>query len=73
MTLDQHIDRCKRAVAANSCQHVHYDTVDGELGPFKTVTCSTCGASFDDTSLAPSEVKGWDMAIEVAKNQLMER
>lgn len=53
-----------------ACGHEHEDGVDGELGPFITVICSACNKVFDDTSLLPEEVTGWNAAIDKAKAEL---
>lgn len=49
------------------CKTFQHDSVNPELGPFVTCTCTECGRSFDDGDLDAESVASWENARQQAE------
>ena len=50
------------------CRTFQRDSVNPELGPFVTCTCTECGVSFSDSDLDPVSLASWEAARLLAED-----
>lgn len=52
-----------------NCATFQRDSVNPQLGPFVTCTCTSCGQSFDDSRLDAVSLASWESARQKAEDQ----